>query len=123
VLKKAYRLKSNSAFIATYKQGNIVGDEYFTLYGGRLKEKDSPYSTRFGFVVSKKIHKRAVKRNRIKRLLRENIRLSIKNKEAESINKYISLVFVAKPSSLELDFCGTRKSVLGLLNKLAKRTV
>ena len=81
MLKKENRLKSNRAFSATYKNNNVVKSDLIVLYIGRIKfDKNCP--TRVGFVVSKKVHKRAVKRNKIKRLMRENIRLILKKDES-----------------------------------------
>ena len=95
MLQRKYRLKKYSAFIATYKKNNAVSDENVCIYFG--KEKDSyDTTTKFAFVVSKKIHKRAVVRNRIKRLIRENIRLMFKNNELAELNNYQSLIFMAK---------------------------
>ena len=49
--------------------------------------------SRFGFVISKKIDKRAVARNRIKRLLREVVRENL-----EKIPDGFDIVFVVRPS-------------------------
>lgn len=123
MLGKNFRLRNSSAFIATYKQHRVVSNEYFTLYGGRLKDKDCEYPTKLGFVVSKKIHKRAVKRNRIKRLMRESCRVGIKNGEIGKYNNFVSLVFVAKEKALEADFQKTQKSIYGLMAKLTKKNI
>ena len=80
MLNKRYRLKKHSAFSATYRAKNSVADEFMILYLGKEKTNDE-IPTRAGFVVSKKIHKRSVKRNRIKRLMRESYRLALKNSE------------------------------------------
>ena len=69
MLKPEYRLKKHSAFNATYKTGKSIHKDGITVFCGRLKNNE--IKTKFGFVVSKKIHKRAVKRNRIKRIMRE----------------------------------------------------
>ncbi len=118
MLKKENRLKSKSAFSATYNNKNTLNSESIILYLGKIKiDKNCP--TRVGFVVSKKVHKRAIRRNRIKRILRENIRLIIKNDSENLINNYQSLIFVAKPSLLDKNFLEIKKNILTLLNKIA----
>lgn len=100
MLPKEYRLKKRSAFAATYKTGKVKHRDGITLFIG--KEKTNELPAKVGFVVSKKIHKRAVKRNRIKRLMRESYRLLIK--EGAVSDKYISLIFVASSTLLNKDF-------------------
>lgn len=118
MLKKCFRLKNNAAFGATYKNRKIVANEYFILYAGKEKECKEQI-TRFGFVVSKKIHKRAVKRNRIKRLLRESVRIAQKKGEIDCSNKLLSYVFVAKTKALELDFDISYQNVVKLVYKVS----
>ena len=122
MLKQQNRLKSRRAFRATYNNRNIVSTDLIILYAGKIKtDKNCP--TRVGFVVSKKIHKRAVKRNKIKRLLRENIRLMLKNKELANIEDYQSLIFIAKQSILDKDFKEIRNAILILMDKLANKNL
>ena len=101
MLKKEYRLKKRTAFNATYKVGKSFHKDGITVFCGKTKTQNA--LTKIGFVVSKKIHKRAVKRNRIKRLMRESVRLYIKN----SVNfdtKFMSLVFVASSKMLDKNY-------------------
>ena len=120
MLKKENRLKNKRAFTATYSNNNVVGNDLMVVYAGKPKtDKNCP--TRVGFVVSKKVHKRAVKRNRIKRLIRENIRLMFKNNELAELNNYQSLIFIAKENILEKTFDEIRYTILILLDKLAKK--
>ena len=102
MLPKAYRLKKRSAFNATYKTGHSLHNEGITVFCGRKKNNSS--ATKIGFVVSKKIHKRAVKRNRIKRLMRESIRLYIKSQNGSFPSEYLSLIFVASTKLLNKNF-------------------
>lgn len=116
MLQKKYRLKKYSAFIATYKLNNIVADKNICIYFGKEKT-DTSFPTKFGFVVSKKIHKRAVVRNRIKRLMRESIRPLINNSDYNFINNYISVICVARHSAIDADLPIIESSIQSLLSK------
>lgn len=114
MLPKKYRLKKRVAFNATYK----INDSFYyggiTVFCGKIKENNTP--TKVGFVVSKKIHKRAVKRNRIKRLMRESYRLLLKENKADS--KHLSLIFVASSKLLNKDFKQVKISIEKLVSKI-----
>ncbi len=114
MLPKEYRLKKRSAFSATYRTGRTLYKDGVTVFIGKEKRNDFP--TRVGFVVSKKIHKRAVKRNRIKRLMRESYRLLIK--EGAVSDKYISLIFVASSKLLGKNFKEIDNAIRKLVYKL-----
>ena len=114
MLPKDYRLKKRTAFAATYRTGKTLHADGVTIFIG--KEKSNDFPTRIGFVVSKKIHKRAVKRNRIKRLMRESYRLLIK--EGAVSEKYISLIFVASSKLLNMNFKEVDNAIRKLVYKL-----
>lgn len=105
MLKQKYRLKKKTAFDATYRVRNSYHKGGVTLFCGRSKsEEQEEITTKIGFVVSKKIHKRAVKRNRMKRLMREAVRLYIKDCGQNFDTKYLSLIFVGSTKLLDKDF-------------------
>ncbi|MDO5307406.1 MAG: ribonuclease P protein component [bacterium] len=115
MLPKKFRLKKRSAFSATYKSGKSFHKNGITVFCGKPKTGD--FTTKIGFVVSKKIHKRAVKRNRIKRIMRECVRLYIKsNKNFDT--KYISLIFVASSKLLNKNFSEINPSMMQILECL-----
>jgi ribonuclease P protein component len=70
-LPRASRLSDSAAFDRLLKQGVRVSDGLMSLWGRR---NDLNYP-RFGMIVSRK-HGIAVKRNRIRRRLREAFRLT-----------------------------------------------
>lgn len=117
MLPKQQRLIKSSAFKATYRLKQSTADALLVLCTGKYKTQNSP--TKAGFVVSKKIHKRAVKRNRIKRLTREAYRLAIKNNEINP--QWMSLIFTAREASLNADFKQVYNSVVKLIAKMEKK--
>lgn len=122
MLQKQYRLKNKYAFKATYRLRNIVANENLILYVGKPKQNES-MPTKVGFVVSNKIHKRAVKRNRIRRLVRESYRLLLKENKIPYAQKYVSLIFMVKQNSLNADFKNINRSVVQLIDKLSQTKV
>lgn len=117
MIPKKFRLKNKKAFDATYKNRKIVSDSMLTLYAGRLK-KDNDTQTRFGFVVSKKYHKRAVKRNRVKRLMRECVRLAIKEDKLGICLNYMSFIIIPKEKALGCKFADIQSSFFRLIERL-----
>lgn len=117
MLPKQFRLKKRSAFNATYKIKNSTHKSGVTLFAG-LEKKDFDMPTKVGFVVSKKTHKRAVKRNRLKRLMRESYRLLLKSNNLGNSQKYMSLIFVGSEHALDADFDKIYNVIKTLIERL-----
>jgi len=69
--------------------------------------------SRFAFVISTKVDKRATKRNLVKRQLREIVRLRLKK-----IKPGFDLVFIAQKGIIEKDYKELEKQVEFLLTRL-----
>lgn len=117
MLPKNYRLKNKSSFAATYRVKNSTHKGGVTLFCG-IKKKDTDIFTKVGFVVSKKTHKRAVKRNRLKRLMRESYRLLLKSGETGTSQEYLSLIFVGSSHALGKNFDEIHNIIKTLLERV-----
>ena len=71
-MNRRHRLAHSEDFLRVRHQGRSWSDELLVLVAA---QNDLPYS-RFGFVVSKRIGK-AVVRNRVRRLVREAVRVRL----------------------------------------------
>lgn len=71
--KKPERLTGKTSFSSLFKSGTVLGSSFIKLIW-KTAEFDSAYPVKAGFVVGKKTLKKAVDRNRIKRLMREAYR-------------------------------------------------
>ena len=89
MLPKENRLTDDYDFRRVKRLGKSYHCPLFKLSIARRKIEGP---SRFGFVISKKIDKRAVVRNRIKRLLREAVRNKL-----EKIPGGFDIVFVVRP--------------------------
>ena len=116
MIPKQFRLKKRAAFKATYKVKHSSHSGGVTLFAG--KEKTENFPTRAGFVVSKKVHKRAVKRNRLKRLMRESYRLLLKENRLGNSQKYMSLVFVGSDKALNKSFLEIKEAMIKNLERI-----
>ena len=107
-------LEKGNTYHLMYDLSESYPFDRVALYNISGKKKNNTEPTKIGFVVSKKIHKRAVKRNRIKRLMRESMRLYIK--ECGNFDtKFMSLVFVASTHLLNKNFADINKGMRKLL--------
>lgn len=101
MLKKYLRLAKQKDFESVFENGRYFSEDLLSLKAAR----NDFYYSRFGFIVSNKISKKAVARNRIKRLLRESVRLLHKN-----IKPGFDGVFICKNKAVgksfgEIDLC------------------
>ena len=117
MLKKQFRLKNKKAFNAIYKQRNSTHKGGVSLFAG-IKKKDENQPSKVGFVVSKKTHKRAVKRNRLRRLIRESYRLLQKENNLFNSQEYMSLIFIGTENALGKSFHEIKHIVSELLKRL-----
>jgi ribonuclease P protein component len=108
MLKKELRIRKQKDFENVFDEGFYSADTFLTL---KAVENKMPYS-RFGFVVSKKVSKRAVERNRAKRLMSEAIRLT-----DEKIKSGFDIVFISKSGIVNKSMEEIKKSVEKLLKR------
>lgn len=100
MISKEYRLKHMKDFDILTKEGRFVGGALTVAKVWKTepeKYEKRNYSTddlKIGFVVGKKVHKSAVKRNLIKRKMREVVRLMLKE---DRLNPGFMVYIVAKP--------------------------
>lgn len=108
MLLKQNRLKKKNDFDKVVKQGKYVSERFLIL---KFAENQLE-NTRIGFVVSKKISKKAVQRNKIKRRLREVCR-----QELSALKTGFDVIFFAKQSINTGEFIDIQNTVKQLFKK------
>jgi ribonuclease P protein component len=106
MLKKANRINKTRDLQKVYRLGKSVHTSALVI-----KFVAGP-KTQIAFVVSKKVSKRAVQRNRIKRVLREQMRLGL---QSNRLGKYVVIV---KPNAAALDNSQIREELKKSLAKI-----
>jgi ribonuclease P protein component len=106
-MKKTVPLKNNNEFLRIYKKGRFYVGKNIVLY----VMKNRLNLNRLGITVSKKFGK-SVKRNRIKRLIKENYR-----QYEDLIKVGYDIVFVARKNEYMPDYFGIKKEIKFLLRK------
>ena len=107
-MKNTVTLKNNNEFLKIYKKGRFQAGKNVVLYV--MKNRLS--LNRLGITVSKKFGK-SVKRNRIKRLIKENYRYY-----EELIKVGYDIVFVARKNDCMPDYFDIKKEIKFLFKKL-----
>ena len=105
--------------MGTYNQRQIFDCKFFRAYLGKPAQTEEN-EIKIGFVVSTKTHKRAVKRNRLKRLMRENLRLILLNNidAKNKLNNYMSLILVGHTAGLDATFDEIKEDITNLLSRI-----
>ena len=109
MLPKKHRLPLKTEFLKIKKQGRFSHGSGFSLLVLKINS-DQP--TRFGFVVSTKVHKRAVQRNQVRRWLIAAVRSLL-----AEVKPGHNVVFLAKKSLVESDFGQTSVAVKKALSQ------
>ncbi len=108
MLPKKNRLKRNKDFERVLKKGKGFKQDFLFL---RLV-KNNLDENRFGFIVSQKVSKKAVIRNKIKRRLRESIREKIKR-----LKQGYDIVLLPSPDIKEKSFKEIDQAIDKILTK------
>lgn len=93
MLPKKYRLSKQKEFERVFDSGKKQTNLIFTLF---FLKNNVNYS-RFAFLVGKRVSKKAVERNRLKRIQREAVRKNIK-----TIKPGVDYVFLAKKNAINI---------------------
>lgn len=110
MLSKENRLLKERDFDLIHKKGKFIPGKHLVIKVLPNKLSES----RFGIIVSNKISKKPVIRNKIKRRLREIIREGIKSRE---IKKGFDIIVIAKPSIVEEEFESIKRNFFDVLNR------
>ncbi|MBT4349609.1 ribonuclease P protein component [bacterium] len=109
MLPVAYRLHKETEIKSLIRQGQTFFLPEFIIKYQKTKEKPS----KIAFVVSTKVDKKAVARNRIKRQMREAIKDLLPD-----IKDGYSILVIARKKALELDFATITKQFKFALAKI-----
>jgi len=107
-LAKINSLKKQNDFNRVFKTGEVFGNKTFVMY----YLKTVMETNRLGIVVSKKVSKKAVVRNKIKRRIKEAFRLN----EDSFLSGY-DLIIIAKESIEKEKYSQLEKSLKHLFYK------
>lgn len=103
MLPKKNRLSKSPELIKIKNSGKILQSRSF---GVAFLERGDSLPSRFGFVVSAKISKKAIERNRIKRVLRESV-----GRLLEKVSPGFDILFLGKKNILGVEFDKISKEV------------
>lgn len=109
MLPRQHRLTKEKDFNKTFKSGKSC----FGKVLGIKSFKNSLEHSRFGFVVSNKVAKKATVRNKVKRQLRD-----IVHKELKNVKAGYDFLIIALPSIIKTDYPVIEKEVKNCLKKL-----
>lgn len=109
MLSKDNILKKRADFEVVKDKGRLYQSPLF----GMLVLSENVEETKFGFLISKKISKRAVDRNRIRRLMAEAVRFNLKG-----IKKKVWVVFLVKRKMLGLKQAEVRLEVENMMKMI-----
>lgn len=108
-MQRKFRLRANSDFQRVRNVGQSVVNRWLVLVWAPNQLEHS----RFGFAVGKKLGK-AVQRNKIKRRLREQLRLHL---QADHLRSGIDVIVIARHAAKDADYNTLRRALNQLLSR------
>ena len=109
MLAKQHRLQKDKEFESVFMRGKASSGKFLFL---KLKRNNLQIS-RFGFIIGKKISKKATVRNKIKRQLREIVRKNLNN-----IKSGFDVVVVTKPGIITKNYQEIKNDLENLFQNL-----
>src|SRR3989338_10677856 len=106
MLPKENRLQKSKDFDLVYKKGRFFNTKFFGL---KYAVNNFP-QIRIGFVDNTKVHKKATKRNLLKRRMREIIRLNL-----DKIKPGFDIVLTARTGAWELEYKTIEENIIFIL--------
>lgn len=113
MLPKENRLKKKKDFEDVFEKGKGFKQAFLFLKA----KKNNLKTSRFGFVVGKKVSNKAVVRNQIKRRLREAVRHKLSQVKPSQIKSCQDVVIVALPGAGDKSFPDIDKAINNLFKK------
>jgi ribonuclease P protein component len=108
MLARPYRLSKQKEFQDIFARGRRFQSEYFSF----LAAKNNRSISRFAVVVSAKVSKKAVARNRVRRQLNEIIRL-----HQQKIKPGLDMVLIVKEAAVGAKYRTLEETALKLFDK------
>lgn len=110
MLPKQHRITKDKEFASVFDQGKSYATKLLVI---KAMPNNSNIS-RFGFIVSAKVSKKAYQRSKIKRWLRESAREFLK----QNVNVFFDIVIVARKESLDANFQIIQNDFKFLISKI-----
>ncbi|AFA50287.1 ribonuclease P protein component [Acetobacterium woodii] len=105
---KIKSLSKENEFKQVFKVGDVFGNRVLVFYFLKNEKKEN----RLGIIVSKKVSKKAVVRNKVKRRIKEAYRHN-----EDSFTKGYDIILIAKESIKDVPFSSLEKSLKHLFYK------
>jgi ribonuclease P protein component len=107
-VEKTYRLAKREDFNKVYRYGKSMANHQFVLY---YLPQSKLEQFRLGISVSKKVGN-AVVRNRLRRMIKEIVRL-----KKENMTPHYDYVLIARKPAAEMEYADMEKSILHVIRK------
>lgn len=120
MLHRQFRLKHDRDFNTLFTDGQFVGAPLLTLKLWQIDPSKYPRrnytleNLKIGFVVSTKVSKSAVVRNRLKRQMREVVRLLLKD---GLVKAGYMLAFIAKAEMIGREYKEIERDIINVLRR------